>query len=528
MDRKEVLAKIEAHRKGHSESYESIHRVEHKDGNYLWVLDRGRAVRDHNGVPHRIVGTQVDITPQKTLEEKLKSTNIQLKHEIKERVLAQSELAHLAKHDPLTGLPNRLLFYEQLQEALRRAEIEKEAIALLLVDLDNFKNINDTLGHPMGDRLLVEVVNRLNTISNKNYFLSRFGGDEFFVILDNISDRFLIDAYAREIAELVSQPFNIDGQELHIGCSIGVALFPDNAMDPNQLIRDADIAMYRAKEEGKNTFCFFNDDMDREITERVTLRNLLHMALEKDEFEVHYQPQVDVVSGRVTGLEALLRWQGEGVGYVRPDVFIPILEETSAVNLVGNWVLKTACTQAARLRENGYPNIRIAVNMSPRQFLQEDLADQVLGTLEETGLDKANLEIEITENIFMQDLELITRSLRNLKEIGISITLDDFGTGYSSLGYLKRFPIDGLKIDKVFVADLMKSSDSKELVTAIIAMTKGLNIGTLVAEGVESEDQLEFLREAGCPTYQGFLYSKPLPSDELERLLVRRSRLRSV
>jgi diguanylate cyclase (GGDEF)-like protein/PAS domain S-box-containing protein len=528
LDRNEVFAHIKAHVDGETDSYESIHRVAHKNGDYLWVLDRGRAVRDANGSAYRIVGTQADITDQKTLEEKLKRANVQLKHEIKERVLAQNELAHLAKHDPLTGLPNRILFHEKLQDALKRAAVEKEPIALLLVDLDNFKNVNDTLGHPVGDRLLVDVVTRLNTISNKNYFLSRFGGDEFFVILEKLSDRFLIDAYAREIADLVSQPFVIDAQELHIGCSIGVAIYPDHGGDPNQLIRDADIAMYQAKEDGKNTYRLFNDDMDRSITERVTLRNLLHVALEQKQFEVHYQPQVCVQTGRITGMEALLRWNQEEIGYVSPDRFIPILEETSAVNAVGNWILKTACKQAVQLQINGHPEFKVAVNMSPRQFLQEDLAQTVYEILTETGLAAHDLELEITENIFMEDLELIKRSLEDLKQIGVSIILDDFGTGFSSLGYLKRFPIDGLKIDKVFVGDLMKSSDSKELITAIIAMTKGLNIGTLVAEGVEDDKQLQFLREAGCPTYQGYLFSKPLPGTALERLVLKGRRLRSI
>jgi diguanylate cyclase (GGDEF)-like protein/PAS domain S-box-containing protein len=527
-DLRKVLSQIRNHIQGKIQAYESIHRVEHKDGHYLWVLDRGRVVRDNDGKAYRMVGTQVDITDHKKLEEKIRSANIKLKHEVKERVLAQKELAHLAKHDPLTNLPNRILFDEQLQEAIRRAEIEDEAIAVLLVDLDNFKNVNDTLGHPIGDRLLVDVANRLDSIVNKNYFLSRFGGDEFIVILEGCADTFLVDAYAREIIELISQPFHLDDQEIRIGCSIGITLFPDHGNDPDQLVRDADIAMYHAKDQGRNTFSYFTEEMDLIITEKVTLRNLLHGAIKRQEFDIHYQPQVNIRTGKVTGLEALLRWHPQGFGVVSPEKFIPLLEETGLINEVGQWVLREACMAAVYLQTNGLTGLKMAVNLSPHQFLQEDLAESVENILTETGLDAKYLEMEITENIFMEDLELIQQTLLRLKEMGVAITLDDFGTGYSSLAYLKRFPINGVKIDKEFVRDVLTSDDTRELVIAIIAMAKGLNMDTLVAEGVEIEAQLDLLRQAGCSTYQGYLYSQPLPRVALERALLPRNRLRSV
>ncbi len=527
-DLRKSLSLMRKHVNGQSEYYESIHRIKHKNGHYLWVLDRGRAVRDDDGQAYRLVGTQVDITDHKNLEEKIKSANIQLKHEIKERIMAQNELAHLAKHDPLTNLPNRILFYEQLQEAIRRAEIEEETIGVLLVDLDNFKNVNDTLGHPVGDKLLVDVANRLNSIVNKNYFLSRLGGDEFTVILEGCSDTFLVDAYARELIELISQPFHLDDQEIRIGCSIGITLFPDHGSEPDQLVRDADIAMYHAKEQGRNTFRHFTEEMDLEINERVTLRNLLHGALEREEFDIHYQPQVDVKSGKVTGLEALLRWSPQDIGAVSPDKFIPLLEETGLIDEVGYWVLYEACAKAVSFQKNGLADLKIAVNLSPRQFLQEDLAESIEDVLADTGLHAKSLELEITENVFLEDLDLIQQTLFRLKELGVSITLDDFGTGYSSLAYLKRFPINGVKIDKEFVRDILVNDDSRELVTAIIAMAKGMNMETLVAEGVEVDVQLELLRQAGCLTYQGYLYSQPLPPDALERNLLSDNRLRSV
>jgi diguanylate cyclase (GGDEF)-like protein/PAS domain S-box-containing protein len=527
-DLRKVLMLIRSHLQGKTPAYESIHRVQHQDGHYLWVLDRGRAVFNEAGEAIRMVGTQVDITEHKQLEEKIKLANIKLKHEMKERLFAQKELAHLAKHDPLTNLPNRILFYEKLKEAIHRAELEDDAIAVLLVDLDNFKQVNDTLGHPVGDRMLVDVSNRLNSIVNKNYFLSRFGGDEFFVILQGCSDNFIIDAYAKEIIDLMSQPFHIDDQEIRIGCSIGITLFPDDGREPDRLIRDADIAMYHAKDQGRNMFQYFTEEMDRNINEKVTLRNMLHGALERNEFEVHYQPQVEVKTGRVTGLEALLRWYPENGENVSPDKFVPLLEETGLIVEVGTWVLRQACQQVKSLHKKGMKYINIAVNLSPRQFLQVELADIVESVLKENELESRYLEFEITENIFMEDLDLIHMTMLRLKEIGVKITLDDFGTGYSSLGYLKRFPIDGVKIDKEFIRDISNSNDSLELVAAIISMAKSLNLDTLVAEGVEKESQLALLQESGCPTYQGYLFSEPLGSKALQSLLLPPNRIRSV
>ncbi|MGW8247212.1 MAG: bifunctional diguanylate cyclase/phosphodiesterase [Acidiferrobacterales bacterium] len=527
-DVRKVLSAMRSHMQGVTETYESIHRIRHKNGQYLWVLDRGKVVFDEKGKPYRMVGTQVDITFQKKLEQKFKSANIKLKHEIKERMLAQNELAHLAKHDPLTELPNRILFYEQLQNAIMRAEMEGEAIAVLLVDLDNFKHVNDTLGHPIGDKLLMDVAKRLTAIVNKNYFLSRFGGDEFLVILEGCSDTFLVDAYAREIIELISKPFHIDEQEIRIGCSIGITLFPDHGKEPDILIRDADIAMYNAKEHGKNTYHYFTDEMDQQISEKAVLRNMLHGVLENNELEVLYQPQIDTNSGSVTGIEALLRWNSEEVGQVGPDKFIPLLEEIGLISEVGKWVLRQACTHAVSLMKKGLSDFSMAVNFSPRQFLDANLVEDIEIILSETGLQPKFLEIEITENIFMEDLDLVNQTLSSLKELGVSITIDDFGTGYSSLGYLKRFPINGVKIDKVFIGDLVRNNDSRELVAAVIAMAKGLNMQTLVAEGVENESQLKFLRKAGCPTYQGYLYSMPMPFAALEQHVLPKPRLKSI
>jgi diguanylate cyclase (GGDEF)-like protein/PAS domain S-box-containing protein len=527
-DIRKVLSAMRSNMQGVTDTYESVHRIRHRNGQYLWVLDRGKAVFDENGKPYRMVGTQVDITGQKKLEQKFKSANIKLKHEIKEKMLAQNELAHLAKHDPLTDLPNRILFYEQLQNAIRHAEMEGEAIAVLLVDLDNFKHVNDTLGHPVGDKLLKDVSKRLTSIVNKNYFLSRFGGDEFLVVLEGCSDTFLVDAYAREIIELISQPFHVEGQEIRIGCSIGITLFPDDGKEPDILIRDADIAMYHSKEQGRNTYRYFTEEMDREISEKAMLRNMLHGVMERDELEVHYQPQVDTSTGTITGIEALLRWNSEEAGETGPEKFIPLLEEIGLISDVGKWVLRQACAHAISLQKKGLTDFRMSVNVSPRQFLSEGLVEDIKTILLETGLDAESLEIEITENIFLEDLDLVHQTLFSLKELGVSITLDDFGTGYSSLGYLKRFPINGVKIDKVFIRDLVKNKDSRELVTAIIAMAKGLNMKTLVAEGVENEAQLKILRKAGCHTYQGFLYSKPMSYPALEQAVLPKPRLKSI
>jgi len=520
-EKRQVVKRIRDHCAGKTEYYESVHRVRHRNGYYLWVLDRGRAVYNHDGGIYRMVGTQVDITEQKKLEEKFKAANIKLKHEAKERQLAQEELAYLAKHDPLTDLPNRTLFFEQLEKALRNAELEGDAIAVLLVDLDNFKHVNDTLGHPAGDVLLKDVAKRLTSIVNRNYFLSRFGGDEFLVILEGCSDTFLIDAYAREIVDLLSKPFYLGDQEIVIGCSIGITIYPDHGIEPNKLIQDADIAMYHAKEEGRNTFRYFTDEMDREITEKVRLKNQLHGALSRNEFHIHYQPQVDIATGKVSGIEALLRWDSPDIGSVSPEIFVPMLEETGMITDVGYWVLRAACKQALSLVAQGYESFRMAVNFSPNQFMAKDLVNEIKAILDEVGLSAKYLEIEITENVFMKDRERIYEALNELKQLGVFVTLDDFGTGYSSLEYLKRFPINGLKIDKTFVADLASDKGSQELVAAIIAMSKTLNMQSLVAEGVETKAQLNLLRKAECQTYQGYLYSKPLPPEALENLVLR-------
>jgi len=527
-DRRDVLQKMSSHLHGYSGSYESIHRLRRKDGSYIWVLDRGRAVKDKNGKAYRMVGTQVDLTDQKKLEEKLKTANLKLKHEAKERMVAQNELAHLAKHDPLTSLPNRLYFYEQLQEAIHYAETNGDAIAVLLVDLDNFKNVNDTLGHQIGDKLLVDVSKRLTAIVNKNYFLSRFGGDEFLVILRDCSDTFLVDAYAKEIIDLLSKPFLLDNHEIRIGCSIGITVFPDQGKEPDKLIRDADIAMYHAKEQGKNTYNYFTEEMDRELAEKVKIRNQLHGALQRKEFVIHYQPQIDVQTGSLTGLEALLRWSSSGIDDVGPEKFIPLLEDTGLITEVGNWVMHEACTFAVKLQKTGYKNLKIAVNVSPQQFLKTDFIESVKNVVEKTGIKESSLELEITENIFLEHIDSVNETFSQLNDLGVSITLDDFGTGYSSLAYLKRFPISGLKIDKVFIRDLIRNHDSRQLVAAIIAMTKGLKLDTLVAEGVETEQQLEILQTEGCPTYQGYYYSKPLLPCELMQVIKPANRLKSV
>ena len=519
-DRAQVMASIQEHLEGRAKSYESTHRMQHKDGHWIWVLDRGRAVRDVHGQAHRLVGTQADVTDHKNLEAQLKSTNVQLKHEIKERRIVQNELAHLAKHDPLTEMPNRLLFFEHLQEAILRAEAEDETVAVLLVDLDDFKTVNDTLGHPLGDKLLIEVSRRLNALSTNNCFLSRFGGDEFLVIFDGPSLVSAVEEFARDIIDGISHPFYVESNEIYIGCSIGITLFPEHGTVPNQLVRNADIAMYHAKKEGRNTYRFYSQQMDREVSEKASIRNLLHTALDRNEFIMRYQPQIDVESGSVVGMEALLRWTRKDLGSLGPERFIPLLEESGLINRVGEWALREACMTTLTLQQRGYPNLRVSVNMSPRQFLLPGLAETVQAILRETGFDARQLELEITENIFMEPLDLIQQTLLKLQALGIQVILDDFGTGYSSLQYLKRLPINGVKIDKDFVADMLKNDGSRELVQAIIAMAKGLNMSRLVAEGVESDIQLELLRRAGCPTYQGYLHSKPLSKDELIQLLL--------
>ena len=437
---------------------------------------------------------------------------------------SKAMLERLAHYDPLTNLPNRLLIRLRLEHALERAHRHGSRLAVLCLDLDRFKNINDSLGHPAGDRLLMEFAKRLSAHLQPDATLGRLGGDEFVILIEDLKHSEAAAIVAQNVLHTLEQPFQLgEPGEVFIAASIGISMFPEDASDATQLFRNADTALYQAKEHGRNTYRFYTEALTRAADQRLTLESQLRRALERGEFLLHYQPQVTVPDGRLIGVEALVRWQHPELGLVPPDQFIPLAEETGLIVPLGEWVLFTACTQLKAWLDQGMPPFTIAVNLSSRQFRQGSLARHVHAVLDATGLPPALLELEITESAIMEQGDQAIDTLDALKALGVKLSIDDFGTGYSSLAYLKRFAVDTLKIDQSFVRDLEQDRGDREIAATIIAMAHNLDIQAL-AEGVETEHQLAFLHQHGCNACQGYLFSRPLPADALERWLAERSR----
>jgi diguanylate cyclase (GGDEF)-like protein/PAS domain S-box-containing protein len=431
---------------------------------------------------------------------------------------AEERVHHLAHYDELTALPNRSMFNQRLSHALIQARRNDKPLAILFIDLDRFKNINDTLGHEAGDRVLKEVAQRLQGCLREGDTVGRLGGDEFVVLIEELPGPMHVAAVAQKILAAVVKPFIVGAQEFNITASIGISTYPDDSEDMQGLLKSADISMYRAKEQGKNNYQFYSAPMNVHTVERLALESGLRRALERDEFLLHYQPRVDIGSGRITGMEALLRWQQRAQELTPPAQFIALAEETGLIVPIGEWVVKTACARNQSWREQGLPPLRVAVNLSARQFAYANLLQDVARALADTGLDPAALEFEITESMVMHDPEQAVKLLVRLKDLGIHLSIDDFGTGYSSLSYLKRLPLDSVKIDRSFIRDIPGDADDAAITRAIIAMAHSLRL-KVVAEGVETEAQLGFLREHGCDEMQGYYFSKPLPEDEFLRLL---------
>ena len=452
---------------------------------------------------------------QRTAE--LKSANDRLLHDLEERKRVEQSIRHIAHHDALTGLPNRSLFRDRLTHAMAQADRYHQKLAVMFLDLDRFKAINDTLGHNVGDQLLKIAAERLRSCVRDSDTVARLGGDEFTVIVEDIVEDHDAAAVAQKILDTLSQPFNLYGHEVFISVSVGVTLYPSDDENADNLLRNADSAMYRAKEFGRNNFQFYVAEMNIKARERLMLESSLRRALDRKEFMLYYQPRVSLQSGRVIGAEALLRWRHPELGLVPPSEFIPILDETGMIIPVGDWALREACRQNREWQDMGLPPIRVAVNLSVRQFMQKDLADTVVRALEAANLSAEHLEVEITEDLFLEHNQTNIITLARLKNMGIHISIDDFGTGYSSLSYLKRLPIDTLKIDQSFVRDI-GDPDNKAIASAIIAMASSLRLNVL-AEGVETDEQLAFLRAQGCNEIQGFCFSHPLPAEDFAQLL---------
>jgi diguanylate cyclase (GGDEF)-like protein len=426
---------------------------------------------------------------------------------------------YLAYHDGLTGLPNRSMFSKLLEQSINDARRFDRQLAVAFLDLDRFKQINDTLGHDAGDQLLLEVANRLRGCVRASDTVARLGGDEFVVLLPTLEDGKYAATVAQKILATLAGAFNLIGHEFRITASIGISMFPQDGMDEQTLTKNADIAMYQAKEEGKNNFQFYSEKLNAHSLERLTLESSLRRALERQEFLLHYQAKRDIVSGRITGMEALLRWQHPDLGTVAPMKFIPVAEETGLIVPIGKWVLRTACLQNVAWQQQGLPRLFIAMNLTARQFAEEHLLQDVRSILASTGMDPHLLELEITESMLIQDVENTRRILKGLKALGVRIAIDDFGTGYTSLATLQRFPLDTIKIDRSLIRDIAGAAEDTGLADAIIAMGKSLSL-TVVAQGVETKDQAEFLRTHACDELQGFYFKRPLPADQFTQLLL--------
>ena len=433
--------------------------------------------------------------------------------DISDRKAAEKQVQFLAYYDALTELPNRTLLHDRLSQALASARRRKDKVALLFLDLDRFKDINDSMGHSAGDLLLREVAARLKRWAREQDTVARLGGDEFLIVLTDVKDIPGAAVAAERLMDAMIAEFVVQGHLLRVSCSLGISIFPEHGADGETLIRNADAAMYSAKDYGRNNFQFFTQDMNAEVVERLTLESSLRLALEKRELFLVYQPQMEIASGRITGLEALLRWQHPELGLVPPDKFIRIAENSGLIVPIGEWVLRTACSQARKWQDEGLPTVSVAVNVSAVQFRQEGFRKLIDRVLRETGLAPEYLELELTESLLLSNADVTLSVLRGLKAMGLKLAIDDFGTGYSSFSYLKHFPVSKLKIDRSFVREVAANPDDAAITTAIISMAKSLNL-KVIAEGVEDEAQMSFLRAHQCDEIQGYYFSKPLAPEE--------------
>jgi len=465
-----------------------------------WVLLNLRVVRDGNGIILRYEGTIEDIT---------------------ERKIAQERLQFLACHDALTGLPGRALLEDRLAKAFARAKRQQDNVALIYLDLDRFQLINDSLGHAIGDYCLQLIADRLSSLIRESETVSRLGGDEFVFVLSDIQNITQAKSVAERIVDAMEEVFIVKGHSLRIGCSVGISAFPDDGLESQTLISNANAAMLRAKDDGRNNVRVFTEDMNAEAMERLRLGNQLQAAIKQRELFLVYQPQVNIITRQITGLEALIRWTHPQMGIVAPGQFIGIAESCGLITTIGKWVLRTACTQARKWQDEGLPALTIAVNVSTIQFRQASFVETVRQVLLETGLEPRYLELEITESLLLSNADNVFSTIRELKEMGVKLAIDDFGTGYSSLSYLRQFRVDKLKIDQSFIRNLPENAEDALITVAIIKLAEGLHL-QVIAEGVETEVQLSFLQANGCEEVQGYCFSMPLTADEVpEKLLGR-------
>ncbi len=496
--------------------YNIDHRIVFPNGSERFVNQQAEVMFNRNGEPVHMIGTVQDVTDRK---------------------LAEDQIRTLAYYDTLTDLPNRRMFKEYLEKVLSRARRQDELAAIFVLDLDRFKRINDTLGHSMGDLLLREVAQRLHASVRREDFIARhhgdtassnsvarLGGDEFALLLTDITSLQDAARIARRTLAVLSEPYLLDQQEIFITASVGITIYPHDGDNVETLLKNADTAMYHAKAEGRNNYQYYTKSMNATAFERLAMENSLRRALERNEFELFYQPQLNIETGNIVGMEALMRWNHPDMGMVSPIEFIPLAEESGMIVLMGEWGLRAACEQNKAWQEAGFPPLTMSVNISSLQFKQQNLTTVVAKILNDTRLDPRYLDLELTEGTVMQNAEDTIATLHSLKEMGIRLSIDDFGTGYSSLSYLKRFPLHTLKVDRSFVKDLTKDPDDEAITHAIIAMANSLGL-KVIAEGVETEDQLRFLASRGCDEMQGYLFSPPLSASKITELLQSNSNL---
>ncbi len=484
------------------------------------VFERGEATTVECGIEMPGLGLRhfhVRMVPERDMENRVVSV-LMIARDISERKQQEDLLLHRARHDALTELPNRVLILERLRQAIARAQRGQRLLAVAYLDLDNFKNINDILGHDAGDALLRQVALRIGGVLRQRDTVGRQSGDEFILLLPDIARIEDAAVVAEKVLHTLSHPFVLNGREVYVTGSLGLSICPLDGEDAGSLLRNADVAMYRAKEEGRNAFRFYAPEMDAQMRVRLEIEHDLRLAIKRGELMLHYQPRVSLTTGEVLGFEALVRWNHPREGLIGPDRFIGVAEDTGLIMPLGDWVLQAACGQARQWQDRGAPGMRMSVNLSARQFRDPGLVERVERVLAETGLDPAFLELEITESTVMHDSEAAIGTLRALKKLGVTLSVDDFGTGYSSLSYLKLFPIDVLKVDRSFVRDVTTDPDDAAIVRAIVTLAHSLGLA-VVAEGVEEAAQAAFLRYAKCDELQGYYFSRPLPGEAAERLL---------
>ncbi len=524
------------HLKGKTAFYNSEYRMKMKNGEYKWFNVRGKVLRDSHWRNTRFAGSLIDITESKENEARLQESYQELESTYEELTAAQEELkqqydeisvnhekikdteeklTYIAYHDLLTGLLNKVSLYENSNGIFRS---QNSKAALLFIDMDHFKYINDTMGHAFGDQLIIRVSERLTSLLRDNCSIYRLSGDEFIIIIQDIKGKEDAEEFASHILAGLNEEFQVLNSALHISLSIGIAMYPDHGSNIEDLLKYADIAMYKVKETGRKRYIVYDQLMNEVFTERVNIEKHLHAALENNEFELYYQPQLDLISGRITGLEALLRWNSPELGSVSPLKFIKVAEDTHFIIPLGAWVIKNACAFLKKLHDNGFPDISVSVNISMLQLIQKDFDNLVVDTLEFFRLEPGFLELEITESILMESFDTIGLKLERLSGQGVRIALDDFGKGYSSLSYLKQLPISTLKIDKSFIDNISTESDRNILTGQIVMLGRSMGM-CVIAEGVERQEQLEYLLQHECHKIQGYLYSKPVPGAELIKLL---------